>query len=562
MDTKENKTVTIKINYGLRNGQIISISDITSEERGLKCNCVCPGCGEPLQARIGTGKRQRHFAHDNTACNPIHATQSALHIMAKEIIQSEHVFRTPPLKISAEDIADIDIEDIYDYDLPEGIIYKESKRFCCDNVLLEHRINDMIPDVVVYTGNRMCIVEIAVTHFVDEKKLQKIKHTGIAVLEMDLSEFHHSEITREELKKLLLQHEGDKYKKWLYNPNYEKAISYAREWYISKINNKKEEERLEREEKNKELREKLRKRRDAQEKIDQLMLPENYKSSLNSLRNENAMLQKMKYYKFYANCKSLPFYIDIPITGEQIFDCDRRIWQAAVFDKFVYYRKRTESGHPNISIKKIESWVLKHQKDFRIRWDLNYKLNVQLLSKYNNVMLLYHVIKQYLYYLSILGFVSELDFGEADVLAPNTVVPPLVENADKMKLILATVDVFSPEIDQLIDKELSTEGIKSPNIFSGVSFDKTVKDTSVIESTAIPQITKVNYEQEQKQKYENGYKYIVENNVFDNSDYPTDKYGYRWLMCIECGKIKREDEMVVYCCKTGECRSCQRARIK
>ena len=35
------------------------ISEITEKEKGLMCNCFCPGCGEKLQARLGEIK-QKH----------------------------------------------------------------------------------------------------------------------------------------------------------------------------------------------------------------------------------------------------------------------------------------------------------------------------------------------------------------------------------------------------------------------------------------------------------------------------------------------------------------------
>lgn len=53
----------VKLKYGMRDGKIISIYDIPLEQRGLKCDCICPLCGMPLQARLGE-KNQWHFALD------------------------------------------------------------------------------------------------------------------------------------------------------------------------------------------------------------------------------------------------------------------------------------------------------------------------------------------------------------------------------------------------------------------------------------------------------------------------------------------------------------------
>ncbi len=36
--------MVIRNPFGLRNGKIVMIEDISIEERGLQCNCVCPNC--------------------------------------------------------------------------------------------------------------------------------------------------------------------------------------------------------------------------------------------------------------------------------------------------------------------------------------------------------------------------------------------------------------------------------------------------------------------------------------------------------------------------------------
>lgn len=73
----------IKLMFGLRNEKLVSISEISEQEKGLKCNCFCPGCGARLQAKIGSGKKQRHFAHNNETCDIIGAQQTALHLLTK-----------------------------------------------------------------------------------------------------------------------------------------------------------------------------------------------------------------------------------------------------------------------------------------------------------------------------------------------------------------------------------------------------------------------------------------------------------------------------------------------
>ena len=93
----------VKLKYALRNDELIYIGDLPKEERGLKCNCVCPCCRTPVQARLGVD-RQAHFAHNNSDCNPIIAQQTVLHLLAKEIIEEIKEIKFPIYEISCEDV--------------------------------------------------------------------------------------------------------------------------------------------------------------------------------------------------------------------------------------------------------------------------------------------------------------------------------------------------------------------------------------------------------------------------------------------------------------------------
>ena len=93
--------LTIQLEYGIRDGNVLSISEIKIEEKGLKCNCTCPGCGAPLVARLGK-KKQRHFAHKGEACDVVAAQQTALHMLAKEIIENSKRLLFPGIEIKRD----------------------------------------------------------------------------------------------------------------------------------------------------------------------------------------------------------------------------------------------------------------------------------------------------------------------------------------------------------------------------------------------------------------------------------------------------------------------------
>lgn len=60
----------VKNPFGLRNGKHITVNDLREDERGLACNCVCPLCKDPFEARLGT-VRIHHFAHSGEGCDEI-----------------------------------------------------------------------------------------------------------------------------------------------------------------------------------------------------------------------------------------------------------------------------------------------------------------------------------------------------------------------------------------------------------------------------------------------------------------------------------------------------------
>lgn len=64
---------------------------------GRACDCVCPGCRSPLQARKGD-QNVWHFAHDGSACAT--GAETAIHLMAKQILAAERNILLPAVQVS------------------------------------------------------------------------------------------------------------------------------------------------------------------------------------------------------------------------------------------------------------------------------------------------------------------------------------------------------------------------------------------------------------------------------------------------------------------------------
>lgn len=172
------------LHYGLQGDKLVHIDDV---EKGLACNCVCPHCRTPLVAKKGE-HNIRHFAHYNLAdCE--HGTETALHLMAKNLIAKNLKLFVPHLPDSEYDLSN------------EGTIMS------FDRAVVEQQLSESIRgDVVVYQGENPLNVEIKVTHGIDNNKTIELFNLGIATVEIDLSDLKDN-FSEEQVKQLILSGE-------------------------------------------------------------------------------------------------------------------------------------------------------------------------------------------------------------------------------------------------------------------------------------------------------------------------------------------------------------------
>jgi ssDNA-binding Zn-finger/Zn-ribbon topoisomerase 1 len=84
-----------------------------------------------------------------------------------------------------------------------------AKQVPIDKVYVEKVLDEVVPDVIIESGGRRLIVEICVTHAIDESKLQKIKSLNISTIEIDLSK-QNAIVTKDELENIVLNLSPDK----------------------------------------------------------------------------------------------------------------------------------------------------------------------------------------------------------------------------------------------------------------------------------------------------------------------------------------------------------------
>ncbi len=169
----------LKLSYGLLDNRLVHVLAVLN---GLACGCTCPSCGARLVARNQGQKKAAHFAHyEAPECT--YGLQTALHLAAKDIFLKHRKLLLPgavgevQLDATYWQTFSFDAKQ-YLYHLPcevfEENLYEFPSRYTSiQAVVLERKTDNIIPDIVVETENGPLLVEIAVTHFIDEAKLKK-----------------------------------------------------------------------------------------------------------------------------------------------------------------------------------------------------------------------------------------------------------------------------------------------------------------------------------------------------------------------------------------------------
>lgn len=201
------------------NGLIRHVDDV---KRGLACDCRCPVCNGPVMAKQGEVKGW-HFAHvSGSECHA--AGETALHLAAKQLLTEEKGLMVPETSVSTH------------YQLPDGregeaTVTRPEMWIDFIDVRAEVAFEDFKPDIVGYLADSILFVEIAVSHFVDEGKSEKLERVGVPALEIDLSSLAKEEVNWSTLRESLI--DSIEYKRWLLALDKNNLEAEARELAIN-----------------------------------------------------------------------------------------------------------------------------------------------------------------------------------------------------------------------------------------------------------------------------------------------------------------------------------------
>ena len=203
---------SLHIPFGLREGRLYEPSEVV---RGLECGCTCPGCGAPLVARHSPlGKVVSHFAH-HAGADCASGFESAVHLAAKQLIADWHEVYLPVVRAHVSGVG-VSGATFSGHKLlsPAGLTTLSSVR-------VEEPRGSIRPDLLVALKGQEVLVEIAVTHFVDDVKLARIRLLGLPAVEIDVSGLR--EMNFEALKNALFT-EAQK-SEWLWHPEREQEVA-------------------------------------------------------------------------------------------------------------------------------------------------------------------------------------------------------------------------------------------------------------------------------------------------------------------------------------------------
>jgi hypothetical protein len=181
-------------------GKIVAVDSVLN---GIECNCTC-FCHTPGKKVLAKNKgkdRQRHFAHeDGSNIQP----DAYLHELSKKILSFTGSIFIPNITLP------LWIEGGVGF---TNFNCKDEEKIDYYNGVPEHIFAEFRPDLLMdCMDGRKLIVEIAVTHKVDDEKKQKIRREGIPAIEIDMSKF--DLLKQEDLENFLRKNTSCK--EWIY----------------------------------------------------------------------------------------------------------------------------------------------------------------------------------------------------------------------------------------------------------------------------------------------------------------------------------------------------------
>ena len=174
-----------RVPFGLRDGKFWAPAEVL---KGKACNCACPGCGAPLAAKAQTSRRKRpHFAHlADAGCAT--GRETGIHGRAKQLIAERLVLGLPAWGGDLLDVPNPPFaRDDAGYGHRGRFVDYPARQVCLVDVEVERSFGEYQPDVYARDDSGELLIEVRVTHAVDDHKATRVQAHGRRMIEIDLS---------------------------------------------------------------------------------------------------------------------------------------------------------------------------------------------------------------------------------------------------------------------------------------------------------------------------------------------------------------------------------------
>lgn len=326
----------MKIPFALdEKGRVVDIQDVPPSIEGT---FRCAECKQLVTRKQGD-VRVWHFAHNaETACTK--AFETALHLLAKQILVESHTLRVPALVCQL-------------HERPSH----EDITLCVEHTLrwdatgeLEVWVDGIRPDFRGVCQGKTIFVEVTVTHKPDAPKLEALKRLQTATLEIDLSAVPR-DVTAPEVRRLVLDATGGKH--WVFYPGEAeararlKALRNQRNavFYAALEQERQEERRLDAA---------LNAAR-ADARADRLVRIE----KANARFRAATPARKLAFLaeKLGKPVTAWPAILGHDVRGASAIKVSTRVWQADVFRRHVH-RQRALQLNPKVTVEAVADWLV------------------------------------------------------------------------------------------------------------------------------------------------------------------------------------------------------------
>lgn len=177
-----------RVPFGLRDGRVWAPGEVA---KGKACGCICPGCHAPLAAKAKDSRRKRpHFAHlTDTGCQT--GRETGIHLRAKQLVAERQELVIPVWTGDPIDMPNPPHAHDQEGRLHWGRkIDHPMRRVRLRDIEVERSLGTYQPDVYAWDAAGELLIEIRVTHAVDDHKAARVQVQGRRMVEIDLSQLH------------------------------------------------------------------------------------------------------------------------------------------------------------------------------------------------------------------------------------------------------------------------------------------------------------------------------------------------------------------------------------